>query len=414
MANTNPQLPPSFNGVTPEQASQNPKALERYLHGIGTKMLVLNNGNPVAPATVTTQALAAAPANPLSGSVVAQDGVFNVTLSPAWSTFLSPLLYQLQTSDTLAFDAAGNVITYGGDGVAQTTWKLHEPNATRYIRWRAKTANSSWTAWTYYVLPSACGPYALWSGVLRSIANSLVNQSLTPSGSNPLSQSGTSTAIVVAASQWKAGSQVISYNGGTVDPGAYGLWAVYCLDPKRAGGSVVFLTTQDASVLTSSDYIVWFGNITTASGGGGTGGGGGGGGRGTCPMGEVRWRTPDGGTIKTSDLTVGSQVKSIDGGVDTVTYIESVPDQPCISLTLENGMVFQGGSSSHMVKYNAGPFGPLFEMQVGDVLQTEQGPSAIQEKNFIGNFTVYMIHLDRTRVGWTDGIVSHNYAIKTS
>jgi hypothetical protein len=96
-------------------------------------------------------------------------------------------------------------------------------------------------------------------------------------GANPVSQSGTSTTISVAACLIQYGDGQVAYNGGSVNPGSYGQWAVYCLDPFFTGGAVIFLATQSTHIKTSNNGVIVFGEVTTSAGGGGTGIGGGGG-----------------------------------------------------------------------------------------------------------------------------------------
>ncbi len=95
-------------------------------------------------------------------------------------------------------------------------------------------------------------------------------------GANPLTQSGTSTTINVASNTMQFGDGQVSYNSGSVNPGSYGTWNVYCLDPTFAGGAVTYLATAGATALTASNGVVYVGQITTGAGGGGTGHGGGG------------------------------------------------------------------------------------------------------------------------------------------
>jgi hypothetical protein len=94
------------------------------------------------------------------------------------------------------------------------------------------------------------------------------------SAGNPLSQSGSTKTITVAASTIVWGSNSVSYSSGSVTPLAYGLKYVYADDPTFAGGAVTYVATISQLVLYQSDGRVSFGSITTASGGGGVGGGG--------------------------------------------------------------------------------------------------------------------------------------------
>ena len=106
--------------------------------------------------------------------------------------------------------------------------------------------------------------------------------SATSTGSSILTQSGTTTTINVSAFTLKAGDQTISYNSGSVNPGAYGTYYVYVDDPFYQGGAAIFKATTDLSVISGALGRFGIGKIITVSGGGGSGGsngGGGGGGR---------------------------------------------------------------------------------------------------------------------------------------
>jgi hypothetical protein len=111
-------------------------------------------------------------------------------------------------------------------------------------------------------------------------------------GSNPLSQSGTASLILVGSSTIQFGFGQVSYNSGSVDPGTTGTWVVYCRDPKFTGGAVTYfaVVSTSQSVLTSFDDVVVMGTITTTSGGGGA-----------CFSGNVKIRVP-GGVARFEDL----------------------------------------------------------------------------------------------------------------
>lgn len=108
-----------------------------------------------------------------------------------------------------------------------------------------------------------------------TFSNNPVNSNGTLTGANPLTQSGTSNTINVAAFTMQFGDGQVSYNSGSVNPGALGTWGVYCIDPYFTGGTVTFLATQSTHARTSGNGIVWIGTITTVSAGGGSGTGGG-------------------------------------------------------------------------------------------------------------------------------------------
>lgn len=97
---------------------------------------------------------------------------------------------------------------------------------------------------------------------------------------SPLSQSGTTKTILVAATTWQFGDGTVSYNSGSVTTGAYGTFYVYASDPTYSGGSVTYVATSNAWGIIADNGFVYFGVITTTAGGGATGAGGGTGGGG--------------------------------------------------------------------------------------------------------------------------------------
>lgn len=112
-------------------------------------------------------------------------------------------------------------------------------------------------------------------------SDNMIGVSCGSDNANYLTQSGTSTLILVASTTFKTGDTTQVYNSGSVDPGAFGTYFVYTDDPFFQGGAVVYKATPLNSVTTASLGRMTFGKITTAGGGGGSGGtGGGGGGRG--------------------------------------------------------------------------------------------------------------------------------------
>lgn len=116
------------------------------------------------------------------------------------------------------------------------------------------------------------------SGLVNSRSTvAATNYGVTTSASAILTQHGTSTKIDVASFSIQYPFGQVSYNSGSVDPGAYGTYIVYFSDPNFAGGAVSFQTSSNAFSSNSSDSSVGIGQITTAGGGGGSGGGGGGG-----------------------------------------------------------------------------------------------------------------------------------------
>jgi hypothetical protein len=97
----------------------------------------------------------------------------------------------------------------------------------------------------------------------------------------PLTQNGTTTAINVAANTWQFGEFTVSYNSGSVDPGAFGAYDVFMDDVTYAGGAVIYRAALHTTLAAIAKRgRMYLGTITTAGGGGGTGGGGGSG----CPL----------------------------------------------------------------------------------------------------------------------------------
>lgn len=120
-----------------------------------------------------------------------------------------------------------------------------------------------------------------------TFVNTPVNTSLTPTGATSLSNDGVSTAITIAAGQNQFAPTAVSYNSGTVDPGAFGTYFVFSDDPQFQGGPVTYQFSNSPPSQTAAEGRVPFGIITTVlatpkTGGGHTGGTtpGGGGGRG--------------------------------------------------------------------------------------------------------------------------------------
>ncbi len=95
-----------------------------------------------------------------------------------------------------------------------------------------------------------------------------INTSGTFLGGSPCSQSGTSTAINVAAATMQFGDGQVSYGAGSVDPGSYGTWYIYADDPTYSGGTVTYYATANQSDVYGSNGRIFFGAITTAGGGG--------------------------------------------------------------------------------------------------------------------------------------------------
>jgi hypothetical protein len=120
--------------------------------------------------------------------------------------------------------------------------------------------------------------------IVNSFHNNQLNVTSIPTSSTTLSNDGVSTAIVISSHTLQYGAGNRSNNLGSVDPGSFGLWAVYYDDPTYTGGAVIYQVTSDLLVPAQSDGRVLVGTITTVLGtpftggghSGGTGGGGGG------------------------------------------------------------------------------------------------------------------------------------------
>ena len=123
------------------------------------------------------------------------------------------------------------------------------------------------------------------------IANSFrmnpANASSAPTAASDLSNDGSATAIVIAASTQQFGAGQVSYNSGSVDPGSFGTFYVFADDPTFAGGAVTYQFSSDPEDQIAAEGRIKFGVITSVSAsaetgggnsGGSTGGGGGGGG----------------------------------------------------------------------------------------------------------------------------------------
>jgi len=120
-----------------------------------------------------------------------------------------------------------------------------------------------------------------------TFSNNPVNANGTLTGANPLTQSGSTSTINVAAFTMQFGDGQVSYNSGSINPG-YGTWGIYCIDPYFTGGAVAFLATQSTHTRTSGNGIVWIGTITTVNGSSGASGTGGGTGAGSGAGGGVQ------------------------------------------------------------------------------------------------------------------------------
>ncbi|HEY6253221.1 MAG TPA: hypothetical protein VI685_24970 [Candidatus Angelobacter sp.] len=405
----------SLDGSSIAGALQSQGGMRQWMRAVNRNLLLHRNMIGAFPlsgiggdATLTVKK----PPPPVEFNVIGTDGQFQITITlpqdvqpPSVTLFQQSFLennnqlgtlmvHQLQSATTVLFDEAGGVVTYGPFSELTQTFQL--PNQTLFWRIRSSFDGNDWNEWQIYSSPAFCGPIGVYSGVLRNSANSINQAATTASGNNPLTQSGTTTVINVAASVWKCGDQTITYNGGSVNPGSYGTWLVYANDSQRLGGTVTFIAvnTLNQAIITADNGNVYFGQITTSSGGGGTGLGGGGG---TCCRAGVPYRMLDGNDRDCSLLRVGNVLLGADGGAEVIQSIELHPARPCFRLEFDpsgklttkkyigdftvyaiqldrshtflagHGGVIDGACSTHTVQYAGGGFVSVFEMVPGEV-----------------------------------------------
>jgi hypothetical protein len=320
------------------------------------------------------------------------------------------IYHEVQSATGLAFDSASNQTSYGIS--EQLNYDITDPNVTRYFRVRSSYDRKTWNDWKYFYDAAVCGVAPVWSGLLRSSSNALVNSAATYVGTNPISQVGVTTQIQMAARAWKVGDQTINYNLAFVDPGAFGDYYLYADDPQRTGGTITLQATTNAADLTANNARIWFGKITTSGGGGGTGTGGG---QGACCVGETVVRMFDGSTKLHADLVLGDVLLGSDGGPEVIQRIEQYAAQPVFEFILKDLdtqalITLQGVTPLHPLKYARSQFVQARYVQAGDDLQVgSEGKSArVQSKTYKGDRTVYAIILDRGQTYITDGVVSHN------
>jgi len=411
----------SLDGASISGALQNQGGMRQWMRAVNRNLLLHRNiigAFPLSGIAGDTTLTVKTPPPPVDFNVIGTDGQFQITITlpqdvqpPSVTLFRQSFLedtnqlgtlmvHQLQSATTVLFDEASGVATYGPFGELTQTFQL--PNQTLFWRIRSSFDGSNWNDWQIYSSPVFCGPVGVYSGVLRNSANSINQAATTPTGNSPLSQSGTTTVINVAASVWKCGDQTINYNGGSVNPGSFGTWLVYAADPQRGGGTVTFIavTAANQANITADNGNVYFGQITTSSGGGGTGLGGGGG---TCCRAGVPYRMADGTDRDCSLLRVGEILLGADGGTEVIQSIELHPARPCFRLEFDSngkltkkqyirdftvyaiqldrshtflaghGGVIDGACSTHTVQYAGGGFVSVFEMVLGETFALING-----------------------------------------
>jgi hypothetical protein len=173
----------------------------------------------------------------------------------------------------------------------------------------------------------------------RSFDNVPLDTAVTPTigGAAILTQSGTTTTINVAAFTAKRGFGNVSYNSGSVNPGAYGAYLVYTKDITYSGGAQTFLATLLNEDLSTDEGVVYIGKITTVAGGGGSGGGGGLGGSGPCVVPETPVKMWDGDWLPMIEAVQSGRLWFSPYGPDDVESWEIVPDQELFDVELVDG-----------------------------------------------------------------------------
>jgi len=254
------------------------------------------------------------------------------------------------------------------------------------------------------------------TGVRGQLAETFINNPVdtgnTPT-SQPLTQSGTSTTINVAASTFKFGSGTVSYNSGSVNPGSYGTFAITADDLSFAGGAVAYAARSSSSDVTASRGRLYFGMITTTGGGGGGGTGGGAGG---CVR-KGTWIRTANGKIPV-EKALHEQVLTPDG-LATVIAVEEIENQRLYRVDPVNDGDFETiyCSGDHTLKIWG-----LWEHLRHVHIESQRGHKIWAEGTDVGYMakisltaeygTVVRIRLDKYHIYSANGIWSHN-AIKT-
>jgi hypothetical protein len=317
----------------------------------------------------------------------------------------TPLIHHLQSATTLNFDQASNLKDYGTS--SQLVWTDQDPNITRFFRLQSSYDGENWNEWQFFASAAQCGPVGVWSGLLRTAALCYLDSvAMTSDGSVAVSQDSATTIIEIAAKLWNVGTEQIAYDAGSVNPGAYGFYYIYAIDPEKAGGAVTYLATQNPGDLTAQDGTIQFGTITTLSGGGGSGGHGG-----YCCVRGVMVDMHDGTRKPAEQILKGDVLLSPDGQPEIAQEdAELMPAQPCFSFELTNSVKFGGASASELIRSN-GHWVKLTDLAVGDLVDTRRGPGNVTTKTFLGERSVYRLRLDRTRRYYGDDVILHNMKI---
>lgn len=331
--------------------------------------------------------------------------ILQAQINAGSNSTLTPILHNLQSATTLNFDESSDFKDYGVS--PQLVWTDQDPNITRFFRLRSSYDGENWNEWQFFASAEQCGPVGVWSGLLRTAALCYLDSvAMTSDGSVAVSQDGTSTAILIAAKTWNVGAEQIAYGAGSVDPGAYGAYYIYAIDPQKNGGTVTYMATANPGELTAQDGTIQFGTITTQSGGGGTGGHGG-----FCPIPTAMVEMYDGSQKAALQVRKGEAALGHDGGAEIAQEdAEIMPAQPCFSFELDNGVKFSGASSGELIRSN-GHWARLVDLAVTDTVETKRGAAKVTKKTFLGERTVCRLRFDRTRRFWCDGVGLHNMKI---
>lgn len=290
----------------------------------------------------------------------------------------------------------------------ETVIQDKDPNQTKYWRLQSRYDGGPWNAWQLYQTAAVCGPFAPWSGLLATESNDLLNSTATTSdGSIAISQHGTATQIDIVQKTWNVGPQRIVYNAGTTDPGAYGTFFIFCVDVKKAGGSVTYATTTNQGDLAGANGIICFGHIKTLAGGGGVPIGGGNPGGGGCGITGAGVTRMDGTRTAIEKLLRGDIVKGIDGGPE-VLQTDPIPGVFPAFRILGGRNTLTGCSNVHSLMRADGGFERMGRFVPTETVRTEDGADTISRIEFLGMRLVWELILDRTCTYCLDGFWSHN------
>lgn len=278
------------------RGSDSPESLQKWASGVDdnlrevtNRIAFLTNRHAILSTTVATIGVTVGlPNMPTSCSLSATGVIRNGLLfQEVTATYTSPnpvgnfagifiVVQNYKGSSQLVKFAED---TYHGPGATTKSFKftMEKTGETITVFFVPKNSQEgSFPDWT--IAPNTT--LALTAGIgsivstLPTNSNSPVNINATLTGGSPLTQSGTSTQINVAAFTLQFGFGTLSYNSGSVDPGVYGSFYVYFDDGTYAGGAVTYHTSTTGPTLTGAESRFFLGSIKTTAGGGGGGSGG--------------------------------------------------------------------------------------------------------------------------------------------